>query len=145
MKKISVFAVLSALLINIISPFSNALAATVVRIPDPNLKKAINQQLSDDEIKLIMKLMNENPGMLYSIPDFRDPLMDITDEEMSKLTTLTYNNKSQPYDSSLSIKDLNGLDYAKNLTNLNLRYNEIQDVTIINTLTSLISLDLSNN
>lgn len=89
-----------------------------IDIPDTSLKKAINESL----VKYTGK---------------REALQDITEEEMSIITTL--------YIDSRGISDLTGLRYAKNLNYINLPYNNIRDINEIGYLTKLEKLILWHN
>lgn len=89
-----------------------------INIPDISLKKAINESL----VKYIGK---------------REDLQDITEEEMSMITTL--------YVDSRGISDLTGLRYAKNLIYVNLPYNNIKDIDEIGYLAKLEKLILWHN
>lgn len=65
----------------------------------------------------------------------------VTENDMKKLTEL----ETPVNDPAKKIKDLTGLEYAINLTSLNLDYNKITDLTPIAGLTKLKELDISYN
>ncbi|MCL0049670.1 leucine-rich repeat domain-containing protein, partial [Peptococcaceae bacterium] len=65
------------------------------------------------------------------------PTGDITKEDMAKLTNLVARERR--------ITDLSGLEYAVNLTWLNLWGNQITDITPLAGLTNLTTLHLPNN
>lgn len=99
----------------------------VVNIPDSRLKEAINSTLDKN----------------------RDPKAEITVAEMQSLTTLNTDvlpfigmSDEQP---SRGIKDITGLEYATNLTYLDLSENEISDLKPIQNLTNLTYLELDRN
>jgi len=92
-------------------------ASTVVRIPDPYLRAAVLRALGK-------------------------PAGEITTAEMLSLTSLTANHI---HDHVHTIKVLTGLQYARNLTYLNLDYNQISDLSPLSGLTNLTWLHLYEN
>jgi hypothetical protein len=92
-------------------------AIAIVNIPDPYLRLAIRQAL-------------------------HRPSGEITAAEMLSLTSLT---SMHVHDYVHTITDLTGLEYAKNLSFLNLNYNLITDLTPLSGLTNLTSLHLYEN
>lgn len=99
----------------------------VVEIPDSRLKEAINATLDKS----------------------RDPEAQITVAEMKSLTKLDTAvipfigmSENQP---SRGVKDITGLEYAANLTYLDLSENEIADLTPIQNLNKLTYLELDRN
>ncbi len=64
---------------------------------------------------------------------------DPTPADMLGLTELTYVEQEE------AVTSLTGLEYAANLQRLNLRFNEIDDVSALSGLTNLRSIDLSRN
>ncbi len=93
---------------------------TSVTIPDGNLRKAI--------IFALNKKLDE----------------PITQVEMESLTTLDASDGGLAKDDE-NIKNLEGLEFAVNLTDLDLSSNLITSVGSLSSLTKLVSLDLSNN
>ena len=91
--------------------------AQVVEIPDPNLEKAIRDQLNSE----------------HPIPS-DEP---ITQQDMLKLTRLDGRQKN--------ITNLTGLEYATNLTDLYLVVNAIENLEPLAGLMRLQTLDLSDN
>ena len=89
-----------------------------IDIPDINLKKAINEELS----KFIGK---------------RENIQDITEDEILNLNSL--------YINSGSISDLTGLRYARNLNYINFPYNNINDISELKYLTKLEKVILWHN
>lgn len=99
----------------------------VVEIPDSRLKEAINATLDKS----------------------RDPEAQITVAEMKSLTKLDTDilpfigmSDEQP---SRGVKDITGLEYATNLTYLDLSENEVADLTPIQNLNKLTYLELDRN
>jgi len=92
-------------------------ASTVVSIPDPYLRAAVLRALGK-------------------------PAGDITPSDMLSLTSLTANHM---HDRVHTITDLTGLQYARNLTYLNLNFNQISDLSPLSGLTNLTSLHLYEN
>lgn len=89
-----------------------------INIPDINLKEAINEafQINGEE---------------------RNIHQDITEEEILSITTL--------YANSREIYNLTGLRYAKNLTYLNLTFNNLKDISELRYLTKLEKIVLWHN
>lgn len=103
-------------------------AGTVVSIPDPNLLMGIRNAL-------------------------KKPTGNITAGDMQSLTALRIEPHSfigrpsmpEYYSPSGPVKDLTGLEWATNLTSLQLDYNQVTDVAPLRQLTSLTELSLDNN
>ncbi len=91
----------------------------VVYIPDSNLKSLINDELGHDSGDEVTVADMESIGMLYN------NLLGSGEE--------------------VKIKDITGLEYATNLSTLNLVGNLIDSVEPLSDLTNLVSLNLSNN
>ncbi|WP_296648317.1 leucine-rich repeat domain-containing protein [Romboutsia sp. 13368] len=89
-----------------------------INIPDINLKEAINEALQN----------NSGERSLHQ---------DITEEEILSITTL--------YANSREIYNLTGLRYAKNITYLNLPFNNIKDISELKYLTKLEKIVLWHN
>ncbi len=87
-----------------------------VNIPDPLLKAAIERALW---------------------------VSDPTETDMLELTELVYVEDWDEQEEG--IKSLTGLEYAKNLQTLKLRFNLFSDVSVLSGLTNLTSLELSQN
>ena len=113
---------------------------TLVNIPDAALRGAINYALGSYGI--------------YTVEDYRDRYIDygggerpddapITLYELRSLTGLWWSAWGTRV--GYKIRNLAGLEYATNLTELRLGSNRISDVTPLAGLTSLSSLDLSGN
>ncbi len=94
--------------------FENTKILFDVTIPDPNLRAAIVEALGKKDAD--------------SVP--------ITLEEMATLTTLRASSKE--------IKDLTGLEFAKNLTNIYIPYNPLSDISPLASLTKLRQIQLSD-
>jgi hypothetical protein len=92
-------------------------ASTVVSIPDPYLRHAVGRALGKSAAQ-------------------------ITEADMLSLTSLTANHV---HDHVHTITDLTGLQYATNLTHLNLNFNEISDLSPLRGLTNLTKLHLYEN
>ena len=92
-----------------------------VPIPDARLRAAINAQLGSARAADAV----------------------VTKTEMESLTTLT--SVGTRTDNTSKITDLRGLSYAKNLTRLDLEWNDVTDVTPISSLTKLEYLYFDNN
>ena len=103
------------------APIANAPPADdlgeIVSIPDPLLSDAIRSALGKPE-------------------------GDITLGDMQSLTSLRSNHE---YYSDPAIEDLSGLQYATNLTTLDLSGNHIADISQLAALTKLTTLELSEN
>ena len=94
--------------------FENTNIVFDVTIPDPNLRAAIVEALGKEDAD--------------SVP--------ITLEEMATLTTLRASGKE--------IKDLTGLEFAKNLTNIYIPDNPLSDISPLASLTKLRQIQLSD-
>ena len=91
-----------------------------VRIPDVNLRAAINTALGSTRAKNAV----------------------ITESEITSLTTLRWDKSGQP---AQRIQDLTGLEKATSLTTLSLDSNAVSNLTPLAGLTSLTTLELSAN
>lgn len=69
--------------------------------------------------------------------------LGVSEQSLSK--SLVENKLTRLQANDLEIRDLSGLEHAKNLESLVLRDNLIDDLTPIQTLTKLKNLDLSGN
>ncbi len=69
---------------------------------------------------------------------------DITKADMQDLYTLSI-PRFEETDDSIKVKDLTGLEYATNLTWLDLSYNNVSDITPLTNLNNMINLNLKGN
>ena len=92
-----------------------------VNIPDPNLRAAIE------------KALGKTSGAT------------ITRADMETLTELSASNKGVQDLSNEDVQDLTGIEFATNLTELYLDYNEVSDVSALASLTNLEVLVLTGN
>lgn len=99
--------------------FDIVTTATPIHFPDPVLQQAI--------IKVLQTSYNQNI----------QENSNITAGQMELLKVLDVSN--------LGIKDLTGLQYAKNLLDLNISGNAIQDISVISSLTNLVVLAAHHN
>ena len=95
--------------------FTAVAERTTVNIPDSNLRSSLE------------KILNKGPGT------------PITPAEMATLTETERGAWAR------GISDLTGLEFATNLTHLDLRDNSISDISPLASLTNLTHLDLSDN
>ena len=111
-------------------------ADDIVIIPDPVLKKAIQEALDIGE----QQVTREEALSLTELNDngLNDRITDITGlSTFENLTTLELDNNQIS-----SIKELSGL---KNLTYLDLEGNQVSDISALSSLTNLTHLDLEGN
>ncbi len=89
----------------------------IVNIPDANLKAALNKEINSN----------------------RDPAQDIMVSEMESKVygSITFKNQN--------ITDLTGIEYAINITSLDLTDNQITDISSLSSLNRLTNLVLENN
>lgn len=99
--------------------FDIVTTATPIHFPDPVLQQAI--------IKVLQTSYNQNI----------QENSNITAGQMELLKVLDVSN--------LGIKDLTGLQYAKNLLDLNISGNAIHDISVISSLTNLVVLAAHHN
>lgn len=111
-------------------------ADDIVIIPDPVLKKAIQEALDIGE----QQVTREEALSLTELNDngLNDRIKDITGlSTFENLTTLELDNSQVS-----NIKELSGL---KNLTHLDLEGNQVSDISALSGLTNLTHLDLKGN
>ncbi|MCL0101253.1 stalk domain-containing protein, partial [Peptococcaceae bacterium] len=115
-----------------VTKLPGAIPSITVVFPDVNL----NLEVVEPVDPYVVTFLDAN--LEAAIRDaLRKPTGDITKVDMAELTNLRAWERG--------ITDLSGLEYAVNLTSLNLRGNQITDITPLAGLTNLTSLDLGRN